>query len=114
MGAIADLLRKAARARPHAGTARAVWNGAVLAESDETIVLEGNHYFPVEGINREYFRESSHHSFCPWKGTASYYTIEVDGRRSEAAAWFYREPKPAAGQIEGRVAFWHGVQVVPG
>lgn len=113
MGAVADLLRKAAPGRPHEGTVQAVWNGRVLAESDETIVLEGNHYFPPESVNREFLRESSHHSVCPWKGLAAYYDIEVDGERNRAAAWFYPRPSPPARKIKDRVAFWHGVRVVP-
>ncbi len=91
---------------------KAVWNGAVIAESDDTLVVEGNHYFPAESVERRYLVESSHHTTCPWKGTASYYTLEVDGARNENAAWYYPEPKRAARRIEGRIAFWHGVEVV--
>ena len=85
----------------------------VLAESDATIVVEGNHYFPPASLNREYFADSSRSTSCPWKGSASYYTIDVDGDRNEAAAWTYRSPNAAAGQIRDYVAFWHGVKVVP-
>jgi uncharacterized protein (DUF427 family) len=92
---------------------KAIWDGAVLAESDRTVVVEGNHYFPPSALNREYFRESSHHTECSWKGTCSYYHVEVGGRRNENAAWYYPEPKEAARQIAGHVAFWKGVQVVP-
>lgn len=90
---------------------RAMWNGSVLAESDETVVVEGNHYFPPESLSREYFKESDHRSTCPWKGVASYYHLEVGGERNENAAWFYPEPKEAAREIAGRVAFWKGVKV---
>ncbi|MFQ3568171.1 MAG: DUF427 domain-containing protein [Aggregatilineales bacterium] len=90
---------------------KAVWNGAVIAESDKTIVVEGNHYFPPEAVKQEYLRPSDYHTTCPWKGQASYYTLEVDGQRNENAAWYYPQPKPAAEQIAGRIAFWRGVQV---
>ncbi|CAN5244026.1 DUF427 domain-containing protein [soil metagenome] len=90
---------------------KATWNGAVLAESDDTIVVENNHYFPIESINKEYFSASSHTSRCAWKGTANYYSIEVDGKRNENAAWYYPEPLQAAAEIRARVAFWKGVQV---
>lgn len=92
---------------------KAIWNGAVLAESDRTEVVEGNHYFPPSSIRREYFRGSDTHTVCPWKGTASYYDIEVDGKRNDGAAWFYPDPKPAAANIAGYVAFWKGVKVEP-
>ncbi len=90
---------------------KATWKGAVLAESDETVVVEGNHYFPPESVNREYFRESSTHTTCPWKGVASYYDVVVGGETNKDAAWFYPETKDAAKEIEGRVAFWRGVKV---
>lgn len=92
---------------------KAVWNGAVLAESDDTVVVEGNHYFPEDSVDGRYLRESSHHSLCPWKGVASYYTIEVDGEVNENAAWYYPHPSPLARKVKGRVAFWHGVRVEP-
>ena len=92
---------------------RAVWNGAVLAESDETVVVEGNHYFPAEALNGAFFAPSDHRTTCPWKGVASYKTVVVDGRTNENAAWFYPEPTPAAAEIRGRVAFWRGVEVTP-
>lgn len=95
------------------GPVKAVWNGAVLAESDETIVVEGNHYFPPGSLHLEHFTPSGRQTTCPWKGRASYYTIEVDGQRNEAAAWTYRSPTSAAAQIRDHVAFWHGVKVVP-
>ena len=91
--------------------AKAIWNGVVLAESDQTEMVEGNHYFPPDAINREYFQESSHHTTCPWKGVASYYTVEVAGQKNENAAWYYPAPKAAANNIKNYVAFWRGVQV---
>ena len=90
---------------------QAVWNGAVLAQSDRTEVVEGNHYFPPDAINKEYFRDSDTSSVCPWKGTASYYTIEVDGQSNRDAAWYYPETKEKASNIKGYVAFWKGVKV---
>jgi uncharacterized protein (DUF427 family) len=92
---------------------KAIWNGAVLAESPDTVVVEGNHYFPPDSLRREYFKDSGHHTECPWKGTASYYTLDVNGQTNENAAWYYPTPKPAAQNIAGRIAFWKGVQVVP-
>jgi uncharacterized protein (DUF427 family) len=90
---------------------KAVWNDKVLAESDETVVIEGNHYFPPESVNREYLRESDHHTRCPWKGLASYYDLVVDGEINENAAWYYPEPSEAAQEIKDHVAFWRGVEV---
>ena len=90
---------------------RAEWNGAVLAESDRTVVVEGNHYFPAETIRQEYFRNSQTHTTCPWKGEASYYDVMVDGKVNADAAWYYPAPKDAAKQIKDYVAFWKGVQV---
>lgn len=92
-------------------TVRATWNGQVLAESDKTIVVEGNHYFPPDAVRREFFGPSQTHTTCPWKGLASYYTVTVDGASNEDAAWFYPEPKDAAKQIRDHVAFWRGVTV---
>jgi len=91
---------------------KAIWNDTVLAESDDTVVVEGNHYFPAASLREEYFRESDHHSVCPWKGTASYYDVVVDDAENDQAAWYYPQPKEAAAQIAGRVAFWKGVRVV--
>ncbi|KZC37052.1 MULTISPECIES: DUF427 domain-containing protein [Rhodanobacter] len=91
---------------------RAMWNDTVLAESNDTVVVEGNHYFPADSLRREYFRDSDHHSICPWKGTASYYDLVVGDAINPQAAWYYLQPKDAAAQIKGRVAFWHGVEVV--
>ena len=92
---------------------KAIWNGQVLAESDRTEIVEGNHYFPVEAVNRGFLRESEQHTVCPWKGTASYYDLVVDGQANKGAAWFYPNPKKAAEHIAGRVAFWKGVRVEP-
>ena len=91
--------------------AKAVWNGVVLAESDNTEIVEGNHYFPVDAVNMEHFKQSDHHTVCPWKGTASYYNVEADGNINENAAWYYPDPKKAADHIKGYVAFWKGVEV---
>lgn len=91
---------------------KAVWNGAVLAESDATIVVEGNYYFPPEAVNHDYLRESETHTRCYWKGVASYYTIEVDGKRNLNGAWYYPQPSAQAQDIAGYVAFWRGVQIV--
>jgi uncharacterized protein (DUF427 family) len=91
--------------------AKASWNGAVIAESDTFEVVEGNVYFPPDSVNREMLRESATHTVCPWKGTASYYTVVVGGKENPDAAWYYPEPKPAASNIAGHVAFWRGVQV---
>lgn len=92
---------------------RAIWNGAVIAESDDTVVVEGNHYFPAGAVDQRHLRASDHHTVCPWKGTASYWTLEVDGASNTDAAWFYPDPKDAAREIAGRVAFWRGVRVEP-
>lgn len=90
---------------------RAIWNGATLAESDRTIVIEGNHYFPADAIRTEHFRPSNTHTVCPWKGTASYYDVVVGDRVNKDAAWYYPTPLPAAAEIAGRIAFWKGVEV---
>lgn len=90
---------------------KATWNGQVIAESDETEVVEGNHYFPADSIKREFFTASSQHTTCPWKGEASYYSVVVDGETNKDAAWYYPQPKDAAKQIKDRVAFWKGVKV---
>jgi uncharacterized protein (DUF427 family) len=92
---------------------KAVWNNAVLAESDSTEIVEGNHYFPRESVNDAYLRESQTHTVCPWKGTASYYSVVVGDRENKDAAWYYPEPKSAAANIKDRVAFWRGVKVEP-
>ncbi len=90
---------------------KAVWNSVVLAQSDDTVVVEGNHYFPADSLNREYFQPGDTTSVCPWKGTASYYSLVVEGQMNKDAAWFYPEPKTAAANIKNRVAFWKGVQI---
>jgi uncharacterized protein (DUF427 family) len=90
---------------------KAVWNGKLIAESEDTVVVEGNHYFPVESIVEEYFLPSDTHTTCPWKGEASYYSLSVDGKVNPDAAWFYPQPKEAALEIKDRVAFWKGVEV---
>jgi uncharacterized protein (DUF427 family) len=91
--------------------AKALWNGATLAESNCTVVVEGNQYFPPDSVRAEYFRSSDTHTVCPWKGTASYHDVEVNGERNADAAWYYPDPKPAASQIKDYVAFWKGVRV---
>ena len=91
--------------------AKAIWNGTVIAQSDRTEVVEGNHYFPPEAIDKQYFKESSTHTTCPWKGVASYYNVEVDGQVNKDAAWYYPTAKDKAKNIEGYVAFWRGVKV---
>lgn len=91
--------------------AKAVWNGVVVAESDDTVIVEGNHYFPPSSIREELFTETAKTTVCPWKGTASYFTLELDGDKAENAAWVYHEPKPAAAEIAGYVAFWGAVNV---
>ncbi|MBW4464350.1 MAG: DUF427 domain-containing protein [Pegethrix bostrychoides GSE-TBD4-15B] len=90
---------------------KAIWNGAVLAESDQCEIVENNYYFPASAINQQYFKPSSTHTTCPWKGVASYYSLEVDGQGNQDAAWYYPEPKDAAKNIRGYVAFWRGVKV---
>ena len=91
---------------------KAIWNGTVIAESDDTVVVEGNHYFPREAIRPEYFADSDNRSVCHWKGTAKYFHVEVDGQRNPNAAWYYPEPSAAAEEIRDRVAVWRGVDVV--
>jgi uncharacterized protein (DUF427 family) len=89
----------------------ATWNGAVIAESDETVVVEGNHYFPPESVNKQYLDPSGTTSRCPWKGTANYYSLLVEGKTNQDAAWYYAEPSEAAAAIKGYVAFWKGVEI---
>jgi uncharacterized protein (DUF427 family) len=91
--------------------AKATWEGTVLAESNAAVEIEGNQYFPPDAIRKEYFKPSDAHTVCPWKGTASYYDVEVNGKRNSGAAWYYPQPKAAAKQIKGYVAFWKGVEV---
>ena len=90
---------------------KATWNGTIVAESDATRVVEGNHYFPPDSVKREYLKDSKTTTVCPWKGEASYYTLEVEGARNEDAAWYYPTPKEAAAEIKDYVAFWRGVDV---
>ena len=90
---------------------KASWNGHVIAESDDTVVVEGNHYFPASSLNREYVVESNHRSSCPWKGQARYYSLLVDGDLNPDAVWYYPEPREGAEMVRDRVAFWKGVQV---
>jgi uncharacterized protein (DUF427 family) len=90
---------------------KAIWNGAVIAESDHTVVVERNHYFPFESVHAEFLKPSETTSVCPWKGTANYYTLDVGGRTNPDAVWYYAEPKDAAKEIRGRVAFWKGVEI---
>lgn len=92
---------------------KAIWNNQVIAESEETVVVEGNHYFPRQSVNKEFLKPSPTHTVCPWKGIASYYTLEVNGMANKDAAWYYPEPSPAAEAISDRIAFWRGVQIVP-
>lgn len=91
---------------------QAIWKGKVLADSDETVVVEGNHYFPPSAINRDHFKPSDHHTVCHWKGIASYHHVEVDGERNLNAAWYYPDPSPAAEKVRDCIGFWHGVRVV--
>ncbi len=92
--------------------AKAIWNGKVVAESDTFEEVEGNVYFPPEALKREYFTETDHTSICSWKGTAGYFSLDVDGKTNPNAAWIYRDPKQAAAKIKDHVAFWRGVEVV--
>jgi uncharacterized protein (DUF427 family) len=102
-----------ARSSEEAEMPRAIWHGRVIAQSDDFETVEGNVYFPPSALVKEYFRPSAHTSVCPWKGTASYYHVVVDGETNENAAWTYPDPKPAAANIKGAVAFWKGVTVEP-
>jgi len=92
---------------------RAIWKDTVLATSDDTVVVENNHYFPADSLRKEFFRETANHTVCPWKGTASYYDVVVDGETNPNAAWYYPEPSSAARQIAHRVAFWKGIRIEP-
>lgn len=90
---------------------KAIWNGAIIAESEDTVMVEGNHYFPPDSVNRDYLQESQTQTTCPWKGEASYYHVMVDGELNADAAWYYPDPKSKASHIKDHVAFWHGVEV---
>ena len=87
------------------------WNGEVIAESDQTEIVEGNHYFPIDSVRKEFLRDSETHTVCPWKGEASYYTLAVNGDENTDAAWYYPTPKPEADMVKDRGAFWRGVEV---
>jgi len=91
---------------------RAIWNDKVIAESDDTVMIENNHYFPHNAINHEYFKPNDEHTTCPWKGEANYYDVVVNGNVNRSAAWYYPEPKDAATEIKDHVAFWNGVKVI--
>ena len=91
---------------------KAIWNGKIIAESKHTLQIEGNHYFPEESVNKAFLKDSQTHTFCGWKGTASYYDLEVDGKQNRDAAWYYADPYDAARNIKGYIAFWKGVEVV--
>ena len=90
---------------------KAIWNGAVIAQSDDTVMVEGNHYFPESSLSRAYLGFSNHKTMCPWKGQANYYSLIVNGDMNQDAAWYYADPKPEAEAIRGRVAFWKGVTI---
>jgi len=90
---------------------KAIWENEVIAESNDTVVVENNHYFPANSVKKEFLRDSDTHTVCPWKGLASYYSIEVRGRQNKDAAWYYPDPKEATNNIKGRIAFWKGVTV---
>lgn len=90
---------------------KAIWNGALIAQSDDTVLVEGNHYFPASALDRSFVTFSNHKSMCPWKGQAGYYSLVVDGNMNQDAVWYYADPKPEAESTRGRVAFWKGVKV---
>lgn len=90
---------------------KAIWNNEVIADSNDTVVVENNHYFPPQSVKQEYLQPSDTHTTCPWKGLASYYTLNVNGQQNRDAAWYYPEPKPAASEIKDHIAFWKGVQI---
>jgi uncharacterized protein (DUF427 family) len=106
------ILGEASR-EPEEPMAKATWNGAVIAESDRTELVEGNHYFPPDSVRREHLHDSATHTTCPWKGVASYFDVVVDGKTNRDAAWYYPAPKEAASRIKDHVSFWRGVQVEP-
>jgi uncharacterized protein (DUF427 family) len=91
---------------------KAIWNDQLIAESNDIIKVEGNSYFPIESVKKEFLKESNTHTVCPWKGTASYYSLNIEGKTNEDAVWYYPEPKSGAEEIKGRVAFWNGVKIV--
>lgn len=91
---------------------KAIWNNEIIATSNDTVVIEGNHYFPLNSVNKAYLKDSSTHTVCPWKGTASYYNLEINGMENKDAVWFYPTPSKLADAVKGRVAFWKGVKVI--
>ncbi len=103
--------KKLRLSNPNTKTMKAIWNGVEIAESDHTIVMEGNHYFPKESLKDEFFKKSASHTRCPWKGKASYYSVQIDGEINRDAAWYYPNPKSAAKEIKDHVAFWKGVTI---
>lgn len=107
------LLTKLTPGQEESRPMQAIWNDAVIAESDDTVVVEGNHYFPIESVDASVLQPSSHHTVCPWKGLASYYDVAVDGEVNRNAAWYYPKPTPPARKVANRVAFWNGVKVRP-
>lgn len=107
-----DLLSRITPGHDETATMQAVWNGTVIAQSDDTVVVEGNHYFPLTAVKAGVLQETTRHSVCPWKGLASYYDVVVDGDVNRHAAWYYAKPMPPAHKVAGRVAFWNGVNVV--
>lgn len=92
---------------------KAIWNDTIIAESSDTVIVEGNHYFPLESLVRQHLEESTHQTTCPWKGTASYFTLRVNGTENRDAAWYYPHPRAGAEAVADRVAFWKGVKIVP-
>jgi len=92
---------------------KAIWNGAVIAQSDDTVLVEGNHYFPDSTLNRNFITFSNHKTMCAWKGQASYYSLIVNGDMNADAVWYYPDPKPEADMVRGRIAFWKGVEIAP-
>ena len=90
---------------------KAVWNNVVIAKSDDTVIVEGNHYFPYDSVKKEYLQESDFSTMCGWKGMANYYTVTVDGKANKDSAWYYAEPNDAAKKIKGRIAFWNGIEI---
>lgn len=111
MGSMIQTIRRRLGRRTAAGPVEAIWRGAVIATSSRTVVVEGNHYFPLEDVDFDHLQPSDKHTTCFWKGRASYYDVVVDGERNRAAAWFYPSPSPAARRIKDHVAFWGGVKV---
>lgn len=111
MSMISEAVRRLLAGSERSASASATWNGAVLAESERTVIVEGNHYFPLQDVNFDFLAPSQKHTVCPWKGEASYYDVVVDGERNRDAAWYYPSPSSAAAAIKDHVAFWHGVKV---